>query len=156
MKLYQTVTIIVFLLIVPNVKQYTKVKRKKEKIVIYIQKHGGITHKPKSLKNGGNFHKIINGGITRANQYPQIWHYIRGVVVPEYEAVEDNMGMGKWRIINLMDENNVLINKLDKELIDEFRRTINDFDFILHVYKNNENKNKWNMICSAMDWIGLK
>jgi hypothetical protein len=45
---------------------------------------------------------------------------------------------------------------LDLNLITKFRDKVNsDSYFILHKYKNIENKNKWNIICSCMDWISV-
>lgn len=44
---------------------------------------------------------------------------------------------------------------MDEKLIEEFRERVNDNYFVLHVYKNKEGKNKWNCICSAMDWISV-
>lgn len=46
--------------------------------------------------------------------------------------------------------------KLDKNLITRFRDKVNsDSYFILNKYKNIENKNRWNIICSCMDWISV-
>ncbi|MCG3086382.1 hypothetical protein [Sporosarcina cyprini] len=44
--------------------------------------------------------------------------------------------------------------QLKKSVIKDFRNTIsgNNF-FVLNRYRNHEGKNKWNIICSAMDWI---
>ena len=50
---------------------------------------------------------------------------------------------------------NILEDILDEKLIEEFRERVNDNYFVLHVYKNKEGKNKWNCICSAMDWISV-
>ena len=44
---------------------------------------------------------------------------------------------------------------LDKVLKDEFRELVNKEFFVLHVYVNEDEKNKWNCICSAMDWIDV-
>lgn len=44
---------------------------------------------------------------------------------------------------------------LDEKLIDKFRERVEKNDFVLHVYKNKGGKNKWNCICSAMDWISV-
>ena len=42
---------------------------------------------------------------------------------------------------------------MDSSLIKEFRNKVNKHDLILHIYQNYNGKNKWNIICSAMDWI---
>ena len=42
---------------------------------------------------------------------------------------------------------------IDKGLIDRFRNIVNESDFVLFKYINNNEKNHWNCICSAMDWI---
>jgi hypothetical protein len=43
---------------------------------------------------------------------------------------------------------------LDKNLIISFRNLVNSNSYyILHKYRNQEGKNRWNIICSAMDWI---
>lgn len=44
---------------------------------------------------------------------------------------------------------------LNEQLINQFRERINRHYFVLHKYKNVEGKNKWNCICSAMDWISV-
>lgn len=46
-------------------------------------------------------------------------------------------------------------NNLDEKLIDKFRDRVNKNYFVLHKYKNVNGKNKWNCICSAMDWISV-
>ncbi|MFB5560266.1 hypothetical protein [Bacillus cereus] len=43
--------------------------------------------------------------------------------------------------------------KIDKALIDSFRDTVTRYSFIESKYQNVNNKNKWNIICSSMDWI---
>lgn len=46
--------------------------------------------------------------------------------------------------------------KLDKNLITKFRDKVNsDSYFVCHKYQNIENKNRWNIICSCMDWISV-
>lgn len=42
---------------------------------------------------------------------------------------------------------------LELRLIDEFREAVNENDFAYFRYSNNNDKNQWNCICSAMDWI---
>lgn len=43
---------------------------------------------------------------------------------------------------------------LDKNLIDSFRKFVNSNSYyIFHKYRDQEGKNRWNIICSAMDWI---
>lgn len=42
---------------------------------------------------------------------------------------------------------------MNTSLIDEFRTKVNDHDLILQIYRNYNGRNKWNIICSAMDWI---
>ena len=42
---------------------------------------------------------------------------------------------------------------MEEYLINTFRDKINEHDLILHIYRNYNGKNKWNVICSAMDWI---
>lgn len=45
---------------------------------------------------------------------------------------------------------------LDKDLISRFRDKVNSNSyFILYKYGNIENKNRWNIICSCMDWISV-
>ena len=41
----------------------------------------------------------------------------------------------------------------DRQLIEEFRNTVNDTDFTLFRYREKQNRNQWSCICSAMDWI---
>lgn len=42
---------------------------------------------------------------------------------------------------------------MEASLINAFRDKINEYDLILHIFRNYNGKNKWNVICSAMDWI---
>lgn len=42
---------------------------------------------------------------------------------------------------------------MDAELIKKFRDKVNDGEFVLNKYRDKEGKNKWSIICSAMDWI---
>ena len=42
---------------------------------------------------------------------------------------------------------------MDQELLRSFRSTINDKELILHIFRNRFGRNKWSIICSAMDWI---
>lgn len=42
---------------------------------------------------------------------------------------------------------------MDSSLINSFRNQVNQHSLILHIYRNFNGKNKWNAICSAMDWI---
>lgn len=42
---------------------------------------------------------------------------------------------------------------MDKNLIRSFRNKINEKELILHIFRNRWGKNKWSIICSAMDWI---
>lgn len=44
---------------------------------------------------------------------------------------------------------------MDEKLINKFRERVNENYFVLHIYKNIGGKNKWNCICSAMDWISV-
>ena len=46
---------------------------------------------------------------------------------------------------------------MDSKLIDLFREKVNNngADLILHRYCNNNGKNQWSIICSAMDWISV-
>lgn len=44
---------------------------------------------------------------------------------------------------------------LDNCLISNFRDTVNENDWCLFNYRNVNNKNHWNAICSAMDWIDV-
>ncbi|MBB2483188.1 hypothetical protein H5P36_23820 [Bacillus sp. APMAM] len=47
-----------------------------------------------------------------------------------------------------------MTNHLDPSVIRNFRNAVNGNDFfVLNTYKNHEGKNKWSIICSAMDWI---
>lgn len=43
--------------------------------------------------------------------------------------------------------------KLDEQLIIDFRKLISENDIIVHIYCDYNGRNKWNAICSAMDWI---
>jgi len=42
---------------------------------------------------------------------------------------------------------------LELRLINEFRGVVNENSFTYFRYSNNRDKNQWNCICSAMDWI---
>lgn len=42
---------------------------------------------------------------------------------------------------------------LDRELISKLRDKVNESDFVYNTYKNIDDRNKWNCICSSMDWI---
>lgn len=42
---------------------------------------------------------------------------------------------------------------LDEKILQDFRCTVNHGDWTLFKYVNVDDKNKWNIICSAMDWI---
>lgn len=44
---------------------------------------------------------------------------------------------------------------LDKNVISEFRRKVNESNYVYNTYNNIDDKNKWNCICSAMDWIDI-
>ena len=46
---------------------------------------------------------------------------------------------------------------MDSKLIDLFREKVNNngADLILHRYRNNNCKNQWSIICSAMDLISV-
>jgi hypothetical protein len=44
---------------------------------------------------------------------------------------------------------------LDPELIDDFRDSVNEQPIFREMFKNIDGKNKWNIICSAMDWISV-
>jgi len=44
---------------------------------------------------------------------------------------------------------------MNRELIDKFRKKVNDRDLIWHLYHNKDQRNKWSIICSAMDWIDV-
>lgn len=44
---------------------------------------------------------------------------------------------------------------MDTKLANKFRDKINDSPFMCLQFSNIENKNKWNCICSAMDWIDV-
>lgn len=44
---------------------------------------------------------------------------------------------------------------MDSKLINEFRARVNKDDWVLHQYRNVNGRNKWNIICSAMDWINV-
>lgn len=42
---------------------------------------------------------------------------------------------------------------MDNRLLQEFRNKVNEDYMILHIFRNKNNKNKWSVLCSAMDWI---
>lgn len=42
-----------------------------------------------------------------------------------------------------------------RELIDTFRERVNKNNYIFNKYRNIDGKNKWNCICSCMDWISV-
>lgn len=42
---------------------------------------------------------------------------------------------------------------MDNVLLREFRKKVNEECMILHIFRNKNNKNKWSVLCSAMDWI---
>lgn len=44
---------------------------------------------------------------------------------------------------------------LDPTIITEFRDKANENPMFRNLYKNIDGKNKWNIICSAMDWISV-
>ena len=45
---------------------------------------------------------------------------------------------------------------IDIELITKFRDKVNSNSyFVLQRYKNVNEKNQWNIICSCMDWISV-
>lgn len=44
---------------------------------------------------------------------------------------------------------------LDPNLIRKFRNKVNEKRIFQEMYKNIDGKNKWNVICSAMDWITI-
>ena len=46
-------------------------------------------------------------------------------------------------------------NRLNPNLISKFRAFVNETDYILNIYRDVGGKNKWNIICSAMDWIDV-
>ena len=43
----------------------------------------------------------------------------------------------------------------DIQLLNNFRAWVNSNDWTFFEYTNKDNKNKWNCICSAMDWIDV-
>ncbi len=47
-------------------------------------------------------------------------------------------------------------DKIDIELITKFRDKVNsNSSFVFQKYKNLNEKNQWNIICSCMDWISV-
>lgn len=44
---------------------------------------------------------------------------------------------------------------MDRKIIDDFRDWINENDWTLFKYRDKDNRNQWNCICSAMDWIDV-
>lgn len=44
---------------------------------------------------------------------------------------------------------------INSDLIDEFREKVNENNFFYNLYKDNDGKNKWNIVCSAMDWLSV-
>lgn len=42
---------------------------------------------------------------------------------------------------------------MDNTLINRFRECVNEHDLVFNLYHHYNEKNKWNIICSAMDWI---
>ena len=44
---------------------------------------------------------------------------------------------------------------VDFKLNEKLRKRINESKFICNQYCNIQGKNKWNCICSAMDWIDV-
>lgn len=42
---------------------------------------------------------------------------------------------------------------LNRELISKLRDKVNESGFVYNTYKNVDDRNKWNCICSSMDWI---
>lgn len=42
---------------------------------------------------------------------------------------------------------------VDNGLLLEFRKKVNEDYMIHHIFRNKNNKNKWSILCSAMDWI---
>lgn len=47
------------------------------------------------------------------------------------------------------------VSKLDRKLIDDFRKKVNETWAVYHIYKNHNGKDQWGVICSAMDWIDV-
>jgi len=48
-----------------------------------------------------------------------------------------------------------MANCLSNDLIHLLRDKINDSGYVLQIYRNRNNSNYWNIICSAMDWIDV-
>lgn len=44
---------------------------------------------------------------------------------------------------------------MDASLISKFRNRVNEHNLIHHIYRKYNGKNKWSVICSAMDWIQI-
>lgn len=44
---------------------------------------------------------------------------------------------------------------LDRNLYDNFRARVNQDNFVYFYYNNRNEKNNFNCICSAMDWIDV-
>ncbi|WP_166638083.1 hypothetical protein [Halanaerobium saccharolyticum] len=42
---------------------------------------------------------------------------------------------------------------INSDLIDKFRDKVNENHMFYELYRSNAGKNKWNIICSAMDWL---
>lgn len=42
---------------------------------------------------------------------------------------------------------------INPDLIDKFRDKVNENHMFYALYRNNDGKNKWNIVCSAMDWL---
>lgn len=42
---------------------------------------------------------------------------------------------------------------MNQELLYSFRNRINDNEMMFHIFRNRFGRNKWSIICSAMDWI---
>lgn len=44
---------------------------------------------------------------------------------------------------------------MDNSIINDFRDCVNAHGTVYQMYKNQNNKNQWGIICSAMDWISV-
>lgn len=44
---------------------------------------------------------------------------------------------------------------INTQLINDFRNKVNKNDWVFFKYRRNKDKNQWNCICSAMDWIEM-
>ncbi|MEO2211035.1 hypothetical protein ABGV40_09220 [Paenibacillus amylolyticus] len=67
------------------------------------------------------------------------------------EEAKSNFLNGNW---TPRDTGSIKIS-LDYNLITEFRNVVNEHEFYIGLLRDSNGKNKWNLVCSCMDWISV-